>query len=80
MEGSIRVGFFFLSSYRLLKFGTDGFDAVWVPDDNVSVRAHCNPTFAWVQVEDFSCISRGDRHKLVFIHLAHGLTESGTQV
>lgn len=64
-----------LCSHRLLKFGTDGFNAVRVPDDNISVRAHCNPAFAWVQVEDFGSVCRCDCHKLVFIHLPHGLED-----
>lgn len=74
--------FFFLSlshfsfcSHRLLEFGTDGLHAVRVPDDNVSIRSHRNPAFTWVQVEDFCSVGWCDCHKLVFIHLPHGLGE-----
>lgn len=66
--------FFFVSSYRLLILGTDGFDTVWVPDDNVSIGTDGNPTFTRIQVEDFGGVGGCDCHKLVFVHLAHGLT------
>lgn len=64
-----------LPTHRVLELGTDGFDAVWVPDDDVCVGAHRYPAFAWIQVEDFSSVGRRDSHKLVLIHLPHGLRD-----
>lgn len=64
-----------LESHRLLSFGGDGLHPVGVPDDNVGIGAHCNPALAWIKVEDFSSVGRSDCHKLVFVHLPHGLKE-----
>lgn len=59
----------------MLVLGCDGFHTVRIPDDDVSIRAHCYPALTWVQVEDFGSVGRCDCHKLVFIHLPNSLRD-----
>lgn len=53
--------------------GSDGADGVCVPDDQVGIRAHGDPTLTRVQVQDLSCVGAGDCHKHVLIHLTCSL-------
>lgn len=53
--------------------GRDGFHAVGVPDDQVSIGSHGNAAFSRVKVEDFGCIGAGHSHKLVLVHLPSDL-------
>lgn len=43
-------------SHRLLLFRSDGFDNVWVPDDDICIRVHSDASLTRIQVEDFSCV------------------------
>lgn len=63
--------------YYVVGLGRDCLDAVRIPDNQISIRAHCNTALPWVQVKDFSCICAGHSHKLVLIHLASHLQRDG---
>lgn len=59
--------------YYVMSLGRDCLDAVRIPDNQISIRAHCNTALPRVQVEDFSCVCAGHSHKLILIHLASHL-------
>ena len=63
-------------SYHVVALGRDDLADVWVPEDQVGVRAHSDAALTGVQVEDLSCIGAGHRHKLVLIHFSSHLRES----
>lgn len=52
---------------------SDGADGVRVPDDEVGVGAHGDPTLTGVQVQDLGRVGAGDRHEHVLVHLACSL-------
>lgn len=56
-----------------MSLGRDCLDTVRIPDNQISVGAHCDTALPWVQVEDFSCVCAGHSNKLVLIHLASHL-------
>lgn len=56
-----------------MSLGGDCLDAVRIPDNQISIRAHCNTALPRVQVKDFSCVCAGHSDKLVLIHLASHL-------
>lgn len=56
-----------------MSLGRDCLDAVRIPDNQISIRAHCNTALPRVQVEDFGCVCAGHGHKLVLIHLTSHL-------
>lgn len=61
--------------HRLVVLGRDDLHSIWIPDDQVTVRAHGYSPLAWVQVEYLGSIGACHSHKLIFIHLARGLLQ-----
>lgn len=62
-----------------MRLGGDGADGVGVPDDQVGIGAHCDPTLTRVQVQDLGCVGAGDGHKHVLVHLPCGLGVTWTR-
>lgn len=64
------------SVYRVVALGRDDFGGVWVPQQQIGVRAHGDAPFARVQVENLGGVGAGHRNKLVFVHFPRHLKGS----
>ncbi len=53
---------------------------LWVPYDQVCIRAFSNSPFSRIKVEDFCCVSTGDSYKSVFVHFSAVLGKIKTQI
>lgn len=66
--------------HRLVVLGRDDLHSIWIPDDQITVRAHGYSPLAWVQVEYLGSIGACHSHKLIFIHLSRGLLQYKSNV
>lgn len=54
--------------------------SLWVPYDQVCIRAFSNSPFSRIKVEDFCCVSTGDSYKPVFVHFSAVLGKIKTEI